>query len=79
MHGTWSSTSVYGNYQWQWSLYGLYTAIDEATDSSLAILYLEDFLSISNLVQAQLLSHLRTYLSRLSVSRSRIQVLQLEF
>ena len=64
---TWSSTSVYGDNQWQWSLNSLHTTINEAAYSSLAILYLEDFLCVGYLVQSQLLSHLRTYLGCITI------------
>ena len=64
---TWSCTAVYGYHEWQWGLYGLDTSIDEATDCCLAVFHLQNLLGVGDLVQAQLLSYLWTYLCGITI------------
>ena len=62
-----SSTSVNSDNHWQRSLYRLHTTVDDTLDGCFTILNRKNLLSVCNLVEAQLLSHLRTYLSGITV------------
>ena len=68
MRAAGSSASIDRDNHRQRSLDGLYTAIDHALDGSLTIFHGEDFLGVCHLIEAQLLSHLRTHLSRIAIN-----------